>query len=258
MTVVAGQLAWLVRRSVLRTLRRPTSVIPSTLFPLVLLAVFTEGLRPLTRVPGFPADSYLDFALAGAIVQAVMVGGINIGTDLAVDVQSGFLDRLSLTPVGRWPLLLGQVSGALLLALAQALLYLGLGLAFGVRIEAGLGGVVVALGLTVVISLAFSTIGANLALRTGSGEALQGAFPLFFVILTFSSFFLPRALIEVRWFRVVATANPSSYLIEGIRNLVITGWDTRALVLAFGLSAAISAIAMAGASSALNKRLGPR
>src|SRR5207248_702007 len=80
------------------------------------------------------------------------------------------------------------------------------------------------------------------ALRTGSGEAVQGLFPVFFVFLFISSMNIPRNLMEITWFRDVATANPVSYLLECVRSLVITGWNGEALALGFGVTAAITVI----------------
>ena len=80
-------------------------------------------------------------------------------------------------------------------------------------------------GFAAVISISFGAIGLFLALRTGSGEAIQGLFPLLFVFLFLSSMNTPRDLIGVDWFRFVATVNPVSYLIECVRSLIITGWD---------------------------------
>src|SRR4029077_9532157 len=97
--------------------------------------------------------------------------------------------------------------------------------------------------------------GAFVALRTGSGEAVQGMFPLFFVLLFLSSINLPRNLIQIDWFQTVATYNPVSYLVEGIRSLLVTGWDAEALALAFGLALAIVVIGLAAASAALRTRL---
>jgi ABC-2 type transport system permease protein len=66
---------------------------------------------------------------------------------------------------------------------------------------------------------------------------------------------LPRNLIETDWFRTVATYNPVSYLIEGIRSLLVTGWDAEALALGFGIAGAIAVIALALASASLKTRL---
>ena len=93
------------------------------------------------------------------------------------------------------------------------------------------------LALATLIAVSFGALGAFFALRTGSSEAVQGLFPLLFVLLFLSSMNLPRNLIETDWFRTVATLNPVSYLIEGIRSLIITGWDAQALLLGFGIAA---------------------
>ena len=86
------------------------------------------------------------------------------------------------------------------------------------------------------VSLGFGALGSFLALRTGSGEAVQGLFPLLFVFLFISSMNTPRDLIAVDWFRCAASINPVSYLIECVRSLIITGWDAKALALGFGVA----------------------
>jgi ABC-2 type transport system permease protein len=115
--------------------------------------------------------------------------------------------------------------------------------------------VVALLALAMLIALGFAALGALVGLRSGSGEAVQGFFPLFFVLLFLSSSSLPRPLIEHEWFRTIATYNPISYLIEGIRAFIIDGWDGEALALAFGCAIAIAVLAIAGASHALRTRL---
>ena len=66
---------------------------------------------------------------------------------------------------------------------------------------------------------------------------------------------LPRNLIEIDWFRAVATANPVSYLIECVRSLIITGWDGQALALGFGIATAIAVVGLTLATAALRTRL---
>ena len=95
--------------------------------------------------------------------------------------------------------------------------------------------------LSLTISLAFGCIGAFVALRTGNGEAVQGVFPLFFAALFLSSMSLPRNLIETDWYRTVATYNPVSYMLEGIRSLFIIGWDGEALALGFACAGGVAA-----------------
>jgi ABC-2 type transport system permease protein len=245
----------LAQRSVVRTLRQPAMVFPSIFFPLLLLSINSSGLNSATKLPGFPTDSYFQFAIAIPFIQGALFSAMSAGTNVANDIETGFLNRLALTPLKRIALMLGQLTGIIALGLIQAIAFLIVGIAFGDGLAAGPGGVPVLIALSLVISLAFGCIGAYVALRTGNGEAVQGVFPLFFAALFLSSMSLPRDLIETDWYRTVATYNPVSYMIEGIRSLFITGWDSEALVLAFACAGGIAAIAIVASSAALRTRM---
>jgi ABC-2 type transport system permease protein len=249
------QVLLLAQRSVVRTLRQPAMVFPSIFFPLLLLSINSSGLNSATRLPGFPADSYFQFAIAIPFIQGALFSAMSAGTNVASDIESGFLNRLSLTPLRRIALMLGQLTGIIALGLIQAVTFLVVGLVFGDGIAAGAGGVPVLVVLSLVISLAFGCIGAFVALRTGNGEAVQGVFPLFFAALFLSSMSLPRDLIETDWFRTVATYNPVSYMLEGIRSLFITGWDAEALALGFACAGGVALIALTAAAAALRTRM---
>jgi len=252
---LADQVVQLARRSVVRTVRQPANVVAPLVFPLLLLAVNSGGLRAETRLPGFPTSSFVAFALAVPFIQGALFATMNAGTDLARDIQTGFLSRLSLTPMRSIALLGGQLGGVVTLGIVQGAVYLLVGLAVGVRLASGPLGVVVLFAFTVLVSLGFGALGAFAALRTGSGEAVQGLFPAFFVFLFLSSMNIPRNLIEITWFRDVATLNPVSYLIECVRSLVITGWDAQALALGFGTATVIAVVALALAVRALHVRM---
>jgi ABC-2 type transport system permease protein len=252
LAVQVGYLAW---RSILRTLRQPAAIFFPLVFPVLLLSVYAGGLQSATQLPGFPTNSYLAFALAVPFIQGGLFATGNAGIDVAKDIQTGFLNRLALTPMRSIALLLGQLGGVMLLALMQALFYLGIGLIFGVRLESGWAGGLVMIALAAVISLGFAAFGAFAALRTGSTEAVNGIFPVFFVFLFISSINLPRNLMATDWFRWFATANPVSYLIEGERSLIITGWNGEALALAFGIGFAVVIVGFALAASALPERM---
>jgi len=245
----------MARRSVLQTLRQPAMVIPPIGFPLILMAVNAGGLESATRLPGFPTDDYLNFVIAFPFIQGSLFAAINAGSSLARDVETGFLKRLALTPMQRAAMLLGNLAGVMTVALLSSCIYLGVGFAAGLHFEAGAGGVLVLLALALLIALAFASLGALIGLRTGSGEAVQGIFPLLFVLVFLSSSALPRELIERDWFRTIATINPVSYLFEGLRSLVIFGWDGEALALGFGVALAIAVLGVLGAASALRTRL---
>jgi ABC-2 type transport system permease protein len=254
-TGFADQVYVLGRRSVLRTLRQPANVVAPLLFPMFLLAVNSGGLKAETKLPGFPTDSFVAFALAVPFIQGALFATMNAGTDLARDIQTGFLNRLSLTSMRGSTLIAGQLGGVVVLGLIQAAFYIAVGLIVGVHFAAGPLGILTLFGFAAVISISFGALGVFLALRTGSGEAIQGLFPMLFVFLFLSSMNTPRNLIGVDWFRFVATVNPVSYLIECVRSLIITGWNADALALGFGFAVLIGITSTTAATLALKQRL---
>ena len=255
MSAVAPQVGALALRSVTRTLRQPASAIPPLIFPVMLMLVNAAGLDSSTQLPGFPTDSFLAFALAVPFIQGALFSTMNAGTDLARDIQTGFLNRLALTSMRGSALIAGQLGGIVVLGLVQAAFYVAVGLAVGVDFASGPLGILVLLGFAALVSVGFGALGIFLALRTGSGEAIQGLFPLLFVFLFISSMNAPRDLIEVDWFQTAATANPVSYLLELVRSLIITGWDAQALVLGFTVAIVIAGCALLLSSWALVDRL---
>jgi ABC-2 type transport system permease protein len=249
------QVGQLAQRSVRRTLRQPAQIVPALVFPLFLLAVNSGGLKDVTNLPGFPTDSYLTFALAVPFMQGALFSVMNTGTDLARDIETGFLNRLALTPLRGAALLSGLLAGTVLLGLVQAVTYLSVGLIFGAELVTGVGGALVIVALSVSITVAFGSIGLFAALRTGSGEAVQSLFPVFFVFLFISAMSQPLELLQTQWFHDVAAANPVTYLLEAFRSLLFEGWDAGALALGFGIAAAVLIVGMFAASMAMKTRL---
>src|SRR5438309_6556084 len=249
------QAAVLGRRAVIRTARQPANVVFPLIFPMLLFAVNAGGLKAETRLPGFPTDSFVAFALAVPFVQGALLATINANVEFARDIQTGFLNRLALTPVRGIVLLVGQLGGLVTIAVVQAVFYLAVGLAFGVRLQSGIGGAAMLLLLETCIALAFASLGSWAGVRAGSPGAVQGLFPVFFVFLFLSSMNIPRQLISTTWFRWVATINPVSYLIEAVRSLVIQHWRWETIGLGFAVGAGMSLIGFALATHALVGRL---
>lgn len=254
-SVLPIQVAAMAARSVTRLLRQPAAIVPSVIFPLFLLAVNAGGLNSAVDIPGFPTDSYITFAIAFTFIQAAIFSTMNAGQGLAQDIENGFFSRLVLTPMRPSALMAGQLAGLVLLGQFQALLYLAVGLAAGAHFAAGIAGYFVLALLVSIISIGFGGLGLIMAIRTGSGEAVQGMFPIMFVLLFFSSMALPRNLIEQDWYRFLATINPVSYLIEAIRSLFITGWNGEALALGFGVAIVLAVLSIFFAARSLKGRM---
>jgi ABC-2 type transport system permease protein len=255
MGALATQVGVLARRSILKTLRQPFQLFPIVFFPVILLAVNASGLRAATRLPGFPTHSYVSFAIAVAFIQGAMFSLINTGTNLAEDIENGFFNRLALTPLRRVSLIGGLLVGVAALGALQSAVYIVVGLAAGAHLDAGFGGALVILALGSLAALGFGALGCAAALRTGSGEAVQGLFPLFFVFIFLSSSNLPRNLLKTGWFHTVANWNPISYLIEAFRSLFISGWDGVALWRGFAVATGLTIVCLLAVAGALRTRL---
>jgi ABC-2 type transport system permease protein len=219
-------------------------------FPLFLYAFNTGGLDLATKLPGFPTDSYVTFALALTFAYCGLYATTVAGTQLGTDIKTGFVRRLTLTPLSGVVLLLAQLGGVVAFAVAQAVIFLGIGLAAGAHVEAGPFGALLIIGFAAAFAIAMGSMGLMVALLTRSGEAVQAVFPLFMAALFFSSVGLPRELIQTRWFQLVTTYNPVSYMIEAPRSLLVEGWQAKPLLLGIAVAGGIlvSALLMTAGS----------
>jgi ABC-2 type transport system permease protein len=251
----ARAIAW---RSLLTSRRQITFVIFPSLFPLVFAALSVASFEDATALPGFPpVDSFLDFILPATITQAVMFGGMSVGSGLALDIQDGFFDRLLASPVSRTSILVGRLAGSSVVAVSQAAVFIALYYLLGGRIDAGVAGVAVLLVYAAFVALSVGGLMSGIAIRTGSTEVVQGSFPLLFVILYPSSAFFPVTL-QTGWFQTVAEYNPITWMIDGARDLVIVGWSWSAAAECLGVSAALMLAGFAFAHRSLRKRLAAR
>jgi ABC-2 type transport system permease protein len=240
----------LAKRSVLGTLRQPQAVIPSMVFPLFFTALNTASFQKTTHLPGFPhVHSFLDFALAAAVVQGILFGGTMGGTDLAIDIQDGFFDRLVVSPIPRWTILVGRLAGAAALGALQALFYTFVLVLFGAHVQGGAASIVSIVVIGTLFALGIGGVGLAVALRTGSSESVQATFPVVFIVMFLSSAFFPRNLMS-GWFKAVAGVNPLSWLVEAMRNLTIVGFHGTYLVqgLAVAIGWAVLSIGLASAT----------
>jgi ABC-2 type transport system permease protein len=247
--------AALGRRSVRQTFRRPQLMAPIVVFPTLLLAIQTGGAGAAVDLPGFPpVQSFLQFMLAGAIMQSLMLAANSGGIALAVDIEMGFTDRLFAAPIARWAVVLGRLAGTAALGLAAALWFLAIGLIFGAEIEGGVPGALVAIALTAAATVAIGGIGSSVALRTGKASIVQGLFPLIFVVLFLSTAFFPEGLM-VEPAQTIARYNPLSFVVEGIREPIIAGLEGTDVLGAVLAIAGIAAFSLLLSARALRHRL---
>ena len=212
-------------RALRRVPRELETVIPPIFIALFFFIVNIGTLQHLTQshIKGFDIKSFM---LPTAILLGVT--GISRAGSLVIDIQSGYLDRLLLTPVRRIAILLGHLVADVAIATALMVPIIGLALGLGVRFQAGPLGVLVFLLLGCAWSLAFAAFGYAIALKTGNPAAVNSSFLLFFPFLFMTSSYVPKEQLS-GWLSAVAAWNPVTYILEGLRSLVSTGWSATAL-----------------------------
>lgn len=253
--VAVGQAAALSRRSIVGTFRQPQLWLPGMFFPLLMSAVYTSQFAQATSLPGFPeVDSFLDFLLPASVLQGVAFAA-NVGaTDLAVDIEGRFLDRLLAAPIWRPAILVARLTGSAAVGGVQAIVIISVFLVFGAEIDGGIPAMAVLVLVAMLLALFVGGLGCALALKTGTQEAVQGTFPLVFVSLFVSSAFFPTTLMS-GWYQQVAEANPITWIIDPTRRLLIEGWDNGDALQAIGVPLVAGVLAIALATWQLNRRI---
>lgn len=248
-------IAALGARSVKQTFRRPQLMAPIIVFPTLLLAIQVGGAGRGIDLPGFPpVNGFLDFILAGAMIQSTLLAGNSGGIALAIDIEMGFTDRLLAAPISRFAIVLGRLAGTAALGTLAAIWFIAIGLVFGARIDEGILGALVMIIFVMLSAIAFGGLGAAVALRTGRASVVQGLFPLVFVILFLSSAFFPANLM-LEPAATVARYNPLSFIVEGIRDPVISSLSLEAFAKALGSIALVGVISIGLSALALRRRL---
>lgn len=243
---------WSVAIRALRALpREPEAIIPALIIPVFFFAVNIGALQDFAQ-RGIPGLDFRAFQLPTAIIFAVT--GISRANALVTDIQSGYFDRMLMTPMRRLSLLLGLMVADLTLVMALTLPVLALGLAVGVRFETGILGLLVFVALAGLWGLVFTGFPYAIALKTGSPGAVGASFILFFPFAFLTTATLPKEALT-GWLSAVATFNPMTYLLAALRSLLYGGWQVRPLLEGVLAIAGVGLVSMTLALAALRGRV---
>jgi ABC-type multidrug transport system permease subunit len=238
----------LMRRGLNEILRVPGGAIPGVLAPTIFMLGLSAVFGAASRLPGFTADDFRTFIVPVGLLQGAGFTGAATGVNLARDIERGWFDRLLLAPTPRVVVLTGIVASASLRALLPATLLLSVAFVLGVHWPG-----VAELGLAALLVMGFAAAaacwGIVVALRFRTQQAAPIMQVVTFTAVLFTTAYAPKALLS-DWLRSVATVNPVTLILEGIRQGFVGGlsWaDTGpALLAALGLVAALGALAIRG------------
>ena len=244
-------LVTVARRAIRGVFREPEFIIPALVVPVFFYIVNVGSLQDFAQQSGAVGD-FKAFQLPVAIIFAVT--GISRASALVTDIQSGYFDRLLLTPIRRAALLLGLMAADVASIIMLTIPVLILGLATGVRFETGVLGMLVFILYGGFWGLAFAGFPYAIALKTGNPAAVNASFILFFPFAFLTTTFLPKDALT-GWLATVATYNPVTYVLEGLRSLITEGWDASALLGGLAASAALMVVSFGLATAAMKGRL---
>ena len=256
-TVISAKRAGFLRevmavavRSLRSVTRDAEGVIPPLVFPVFWFAVAVGALQDVAE--GIPGVDYKAFQLPVAIIFAVT--GVSRAVTLVTDIQSGYFDRLSMTPVNRQALLLGMMVADFALVVALSLPVLVVGFVLGIGFESGPLGVLAFVLIGGLWALAYAGFPYAIALKTGNPAAVNSSFLLFLPFVFLTTIFLPRDAMT-GWMATVADYNPVTYILAALRSLISEGWDAEALLAGIGAALAVGVVSMSIALFTLRQRV---
>lgn len=216
---------YLFIRGLKQSLRPWAALIPSLFMPAFFLIVFSYSLSAVANLPGFTASSYLVFYAPVAILQAIFFSSGDAGTDLVVDITTGYLDKLMITPASRVAIIIGKLMAVAIRSAIQAAIVVGVILIMGGGVVTGFGGFLVILALAALFGMAWSGIGMTIASLTRNQRATQSAFILFFPFTFITTAQMPLNLLS-GWYKTAVTLNPVTPVLEALRSLTSSGFDS--------------------------------
>lgn len=216
-------------RNLVTIFRTPVALVPPLVISIFFLVIYESTLgKAANFIPNLSGNSYLGFILPLSIVSSSLSGSGIAAQNMVRDIESGYFDKLLLTPVSRAALLLGPIlAGAVILGI-QATVVIVFALLLGLESATGFAGLAAVVGLSILLGTGFAGFTVSAALGSGSAAATQGASFLFFPLTFLTASFVPLELLD-GWLQTAAKINPITYVLEAMRGLLNTGWDSAVL-----------------------------
>ena len=242
----------LMVRALRESIRNPGLEIQNIFIPVFFLFVTVGAIGEISG-SAFGVDNYEGFQLPVAILQGAAGAAGMGGFGMVMDIERGYFDKLMLTPAPRLALVLGRLAADGVRVMALSIIITIVGLLMGAGMDSGIAGAVVFILIAGLFGLAYSGIGMSIALRTGSVQAAQAGFLIFFPLLFLSPAFAPKEVFS-GWLEFLATINPVTYVLEGLRSLVLVGWDWDQLAYALLRIVGLGAVTLSMTLMALRSR----
>jgi len=223
------------RRALRETLRTPDSLVPTLFIPLFFLVVNVgqaARIFPSKGTEFLNGQSYAAFQVPVSLLLAASFGSAALY--MVEEIEGGYFDKLRATPISRTAIVLGRLIAEFVKMIVLSAVMTLIALLFGVRIESGVLGFLVLILMTALWAVVYSGFMQLIALKTRSAAATQAGGLVFFPLLFLTPNFVPRNLLT-RPMEIAATYNPVTYVMEGLRSLILDGFDWGALLAGFAV-----------------------
>jgi ABC-2 type transport system permease protein len=235
--------SWFMTVRWLRALwRQPIWIAVGLAQPVIWLVLFGQLFKSIVDLPGFGADSYVDYLTPAVVIMGALFGGAWNGMAMIDDYKRGVLDRFLVSPASRFALVAGLIMQAAVIATVQAVILVVLGLVLGGEFPGGVPGVLVLLVCAALLTAAFGALSNALALLTRQEETMIAgvqfiSLPLVFLSSGFMSFALAPG-----WISDVGSYNPVQWALVAGRGALGANPDWGEIGLRIGFLAVFTAV----------------
>jgi ABC-2 type transport system permease protein len=236
---------WLLTRRTLVQFPRNPMVLAFSVAPVLMMFLVFGGLFEAVKdLPGFPTDNYFEYLAPAAVLMTTVPGIANAAVGLATDFQNRYLYKLLTTPASIGSIIAGRLLADAVRLFVQGGAVLLLALALGAQIATGLAGALLILLLGTLFGIVtFGVLTANLALKSKDPAAVQAVFPMAFLLIFLTTAYQTEEQVPSGVLRTVIEVNPTEYVLQAMRELMLTGFDWDAIGVA---ALVIVGVAVAG------------
>ena len=250
----------LTMRWVRRLSREKFSMLFTLVQPMLFWLIFFGSLfQQAAKMPLLEnAPNYMSFLAGGVVVMTVLNNGLAGGVDLLFDKENGFLERMMSTPIHRTSVILSRYLFVMAITSMQILVILGIAFLFGVEPVTKLPGIALILVIGMLFGIGLTAISMAMAFSVKS----HGDFFSMLGFLSLPMIFLSSALVPLSampgWMQALAFLNPMTWVIDAVRPLIITGWETAIpqVALALMILVIFDAICLYGGAKAFRRAIG--
>jgi len=212
----------MAKMEIVKLLHDPTELITRAVQPILWLGIFGEALSKVRAIP--TGDyTYLQFITPGILTQSVVFVAIFYGLSVIWERDTGILQKILVTPTPRLALVWGKMISASVRGLAQAVIIF----LFAIILRINLNLTFISVAGVVLIVLLGASFFTGLSMIIASIVKTRERFMGIGQVITLPLFFASNAIYPIsimpEWLQIVAKVNPLSYMVDGLRALIVSG-----------------------------------